>query len=217
MSKLFTFRPLLLEWIFNNTYNNNTQALYLCSLNPSVVKYNKPRTWGRFRRGLQIPMTDGLTDKRTDGGSNIYANMYGNVKYLNSNCVFSKTLENTSVAQWRRVGLNFRYHFIDRGEMSMFQYFSTFTQIPVWGQASQPVSEPIAWIYRFISEPKNYAKVELYFLYSGRQEFPFIKWIDMRGTLDRAVRGGPWGTWPCCRGRWASTAAPRYLACQFIL
>ena len=29
-------------------------------------KKHKPRTKGRFRKGFQIPMTDGLTDLQTD-------------------------------------------------------------------------------------------------------------------------------------------------------
>ena len=42
----------------------------------------------------------------------------------------------------------------------MYKYFYTQTQFayfPLWSQISQPaiVSEPIVWLYRLISQPKN--------------------------------------------------------------
>ena len=68
-------------------------------------------------------------------------------------------LVKTSVAQWRRIGLNFRYHFINQArvklnKIAMFKYYVYINSncvlsktIPLWGQVSKPVSEPIAWLY----------------------------------------------------------------------
>ena len=88
--------------------------------------------------------------------------------YIHSNCVFSRPFEKTSVAQWRRVELNFRYHFINQGEiLKKRQCLNIFLQklkLRIFQDNSimgpnEPVSEPIAWLYRLISEPKKLAAI----------------------------------------------------------
>ena len=118
---------------------------------------NNPRTCGRFRKGLQILMTDGLTDWRTDGAAvpmfkqicfkneknppnrfwkrGEIQNKMAMSKYfdrhINSNCVFSETFEETSVAQWRRVAGYFEKNCRSPTEMGQMEFSISF-HLPDW-------------------------------------------------------------------------------------
>ena len=124
-------------------------------MNKQIANSNDWRTDGLTdwrTEKLADRWTDGLTDLWTDGHWNWNSEWNCNFRiffYINSNCVFFNTLEKTSLAQLRSVGMNFRYNFINRvkilNTIAMIKYFSTKTQIkyiPLWGQVSKPVSEP---------------------------------------------------------------------------
>ena len=79
---------------------------------------------GTVQKRMQIQITDELTGL-------IYNQICSMVKKIreHSSKIRQTVFEKNVVPKWRRVGLNFRYHFINRGEilykMAMFNYFAT--------------------------------------------------------------------------------------------
>ena len=121
----------------------------------------KEEKWNKERKKTLNPGTvykrfgnsDGRTE--TDGRINIQADMFYDIKkktYKSEDFFFKSTKPFSAknpVAHWRRVGLNFRYYFINLGGYfeqngnvkKMFYINSNCVfpkAIPIWGQVSQP-------------------------------------------------------------------------------
>ena len=118
------------------------EAQDLGTVQKRIAKYNDWRI-GQFEK---------LTYWQTDGRRVKYLSEYFYEKKGSKNPgEFFKNLPNryeqNAVAQWRRVGLNFRYHFINRDEilnkMAMLKYFSTYNWIVYFHISIMGPSQPV--------------------------------------------------------------------------
>ena len=95
------------------------------------------------------------------------------------------TFEKTSVAQLNSVRLNFRYHFINKDEilnkMAMLNIFLNKLKwlIPLWGQISQPASEPVYSLAIYCIGSFLNLKI-VYFTFTAKLRlptFPFLRFL----------------------------------------
>ena len=103
---------------------------------------------------------------------------------------FPRPFEGTNpVAQWRRVGLNFLCRVEILNKITMFKYFYTKLKLRIFQDNSimgpnQWVSQPIAWLYRLISQPKKMQNVlKRKNMYFGRFSFIWDFFVRFRPFL----------------------------------